>query len=146
MRSARCPSASIRPTIPWPHRPKTYGTFSLTRYSAIRSPPRMTASLGSGVIRRAGDEAEGVYPSLLSSPPLTVEPTVLDRLGDVGGCDTLLVLEIGDRARHAEHAVERGTPASARMGSGHELKARGKTTEPAGASDVHAAVLERLAQ
>src|SRR6266446_123076 len=47
MRSARCPSASIRPTIPWPHRPKTYGTFSLTRYSAIRSPPRMTASLGS---------------------------------------------------------------------------------------------------
>jgi len=208
------------------------------------------------VIRRAGDEAEGVYPSLLSSPPLTVEPTVLDRLGDVGGCDTLLVLEIGDRARHAEHAVvaagrqpepahgggeqtlglrqewadpteltgrqlgvhpgprfagpgalvlarrddagpdggrglgdgvagevavgergqlnvqidavqqrprqsaeipsafrrrtetavERGTPASARIGSGHELKARGKITEPAGASDVHAAVLERLAQ
>src|SRR3989475_9959046 len=47
----------------------------------------------------------GAPHSYMSYPPLTVEPTVLDRLGDVGGCDTLLVLEIGDRARHAEHAV-----------------------------------------
>src|ERR1043166_7953547 len=105
MRSARWPSASIRPTIPWPHRPKTYGTFSLTRYSAIRSPPRMTASLGSERDSSRRRRGRGSVPSASSSPPLTVAPTVLDRLGDVGGRDALLVLELGDRARHAEHAV-----------------------------------------
>ena len=40
-----------------------------------------------------------------SSSPLPVEPAVLNRLGDVGGRDALITLQVGDRARHAEHAV-----------------------------------------
>src|SRR5262252_4079933 len=36
-------SGSSRPTLPWPQMPNTYGIFSLTRNSAIRSPPFLVA-------------------------------------------------------------------------------------------------------
>src|SRR5262249_56081224 len=60
-------------------------------------------------------------------PPLTVGPTVLDRLGDVGGRDALLVLEVGDRACHAEHAVvAAGRQPESAHGSGEEALGLGQ--------------------
>src|SRR5439155_4813959 len=109
-RSCRCDAGADRARPPARRSRARPGRIRTAR-APTRDPrrshdlPASRPPSGQGVIRRAGDEAEGVYPSPLSSPPLTVEPTVLDRLGDVGGRDTLLVLEIGDRARHAEHAV-----------------------------------------
>src|SRR6266852_6808136 len=43
--------------------------------------------------------------AVTSPPPLPVEPAILNRLGDVSGRDALLALQVGDRARDAQHAV-----------------------------------------
>src|SRR5215217_2233955 len=39
MRSDAAAAASRKPTLPWPHTPKRYGTFSLIRYSTMISAP-----------------------------------------------------------------------------------------------------------
>ena len=42
----RCSAASRKPTLPWPHTPKRYGTFSLIRYSTMISAPLYVLRFG----------------------------------------------------------------------------------------------------